>query len=76
MPLPGTAIRLKFQRVSKISSYLAKKHELLFPTILSVRGSMAGLKLFPDTFRIWESVRGTFFLRLICVLFAFSCIQG
>ena len=76
LKLPGNAIKLKFMGISKKSGYLVNIQEFLVPTSLSVRGSMAGLKSFPETSRIWGSVRGTFFLSSICILFAFSCIQG
>ena len=74
--VPGTSIGLQFLLIIQISSYLLKPEEFLFSTILSVRGSLAGLKSFPESSRIWESVQGTFFLRSICVLLAFSCVQG
>ena len=74
--IPGTSIGLQFLLIIQKSSYLLKPEEFLFSTILSVRGSLAGLKSFPESYRISESVQGTFFLRSICVLLAFSCIQG
>ena len=58
---------LKILQIIKISSYFLKTEESLFSTILSVRGSLARLKSFPESSRIWGSVRGTFNLRSFCI---------
>ena len=66
--VPGPSIRLKFLLMFKISSFFLQTDEFLFSTIVSVRGSLAGLKSFPESSRIWGSVRSTFFLRSFCIL--------
>ena len=66
--LPGTAIRLKFQRTSKIRTYLAKKQQFLFPTILSVRGYFKVISRHFPNLRIRSGyVLFAFNLRSFCV---------